>query len=1214
VIILVTNDNIVTNFKTTESKNSITFINMPISSDAEDKIGISQYADELKNVIKKGAQTIAVTSDFGGGKSSLIRCLETRYNSLFTKFCYINLWSHITCSGENNKGSSQNLHKAFIYQLASQIGRRKGNYVSRRLSQNYGMFGITLPSFLSAVLSFIMFFCFALGFVCTTLYEAISEYIDIGFYNQYHKEIGVVSFVLGGFLALFLLYKTDIVFSSKNSESTRNIDEHELMDIYKTHICNFHLKHYIVVVEDLDRSKKEDVNRFIKELRRYYIPYKKKRSKCRLINWINDVFINNVNRITFIVNIKSEKEIANSDDEHLYGKAFDYVLNLKEINIDNLDIILNKLLDEHRIAFKEKQIDAFKNNGEFIPEFEWIIRGKKIGLREIKNRLSSAILTYESLCSKFNHIDISIKKCIASAYLMSEFEAEYLKIKNIGFDKVIDLYVTNPDMTKEDIIAVFKDKEKDVVISEDFANDIKTLISTGLIASDYKQYFFNFPSDSYLYSDKENFMINTILYDQDISSDENFALIANEVIDKARDTVIKSFERLHKLGKYFPDCIFYCKELFDLAFCYNEKLMFKTLSEKLKYDEESISDTSKIIVGVIESNLINDQEKVKLICDIIVGSAPAKSIIVLRRSIIEKFSEEITKFRTLFIEDCPLITKIEIDGLKNNVDLLDLINIKSSEFTIELMSSIQLSILSGFDLKNENVLNRVAEFYKKVFEVFGSTEKETLTKLAFEIIIKSTILNETLESVIIDNNEIEDIIHQYTKIICFTIEHGRISKNTLQLIDELGICENLNEAVCIRLNEAGFYKSFIINASQTNINIIDFENEDIVRTVNEIDYNDEEDTKVSLELLYKIRKEILRKDIKCAVKQYGQMFILPNPVIEPLELQLISDIKDALELIDKEQLTEKNYAKYASYFSKIQLEPDDSFAVLMYVSDIDDASVKRELFLSLDLNAVQYYCLSAKRRSFILNKMRNVFDFEDVSEQITFMTHTMCSCPDFEKNIKEHISKGMLNEGQEKEYSNYVRQAKRINNGTINNLCSLKHIYAMPSNVLNKLFAQKKYTYYVASRTLEEGRFVFEQERIDELESAYQTILLSEESAYKQTKEKMSKNFNFITYMASKKYYVGALPYTRKFFAFCHQTIDMLQDLFANYDEQFIIEYLRLSKGFVGREEAVYFIEQIKKCPAVAADKGVYENNHHRLVDGPLKTSFTMTHKNAKEK
>lgn len=64
----------------------ITFINMPISSENEDKIGISQHAAELKNVIKKGAQSIAVTSDFGGGKSSLIRYLESKYSCLTTKF------------------------------------------------------------------------------------------------------------------------------------------------------------------------------------------------------------------------------------------------------------------------------------------------------------------------------------------------------------------------------------------------------------------------------------------------------------------------------------------------------------------------------------------------------------------------------------------------------------------------------------------------------------------------------------------------------------------------------------------------------------------------------------------------------------------------------------------------------------------------------------------------------------------------------------------------------------------------------------------------------------------------------------------------------------------------------------------------------------------------------------------------------------------------
>ena len=81
----------------------------------------------------------------------------------------------------------------------------------------------------------------------------------------------------------------------------------------------------VVVIEDLDRSEKEAVNRFIKELKRYYIPNK---SKIWWLPWWG-------NRITFIINIKGEYHIASEKDENLYGKAFDYVLTLKDIHVDN---------------------------------------------------------------------------------------------------------------------------------------------------------------------------------------------------------------------------------------------------------------------------------------------------------------------------------------------------------------------------------------------------------------------------------------------------------------------------------------------------------------------------------------------------------------------------------------------------------------------------------------------------------------------------------------------------------------------------------------------------------------------------------------------------------------------------------------------------------------------------------------------------------------
>ena len=193
--------------KEKKSTGNITFINMPIASADEDKIGITQYAAEIQAVIKKGAQSIAVTSDFGGGKSSLIRRLESMYSSLTTKFCYVNLWSQL--SGDD----SEDLHKSFIYQLASQIGVKKGNYVSRRLSQNYGMFGITLPSIWSSILSFIMFLLLAAGFVCTTFYEEIAKYVDIAFFDTYHNKLGVASFSMAAFLALVFLYNTDIMFT-----------------------------------------------------------------------------------------------------------------------------------------------------------------------------------------------------------------------------------------------------------------------------------------------------------------------------------------------------------------------------------------------------------------------------------------------------------------------------------------------------------------------------------------------------------------------------------------------------------------------------------------------------------------------------------------------------------------------------------------------------------------------------------------------------------------------------------------------------------------------------------------------------------------------------------------------------------------------------------------------------------------------------------------
>lgn len=1186
-------------------KDNITFINMPIASADEDKIGITQYATEIQAVIKKGAQSIAVTSDFGGGKSSLIRRLESMYSGLTTKFCYVNLWSQL--SGNN----SEDLHKSFIYQLASQISVKKGNYVSRRLSQNYGMFGITLPSIWSAILSFIMFLFMAAGFACTTFYDEIAKYIDINFFNTYHNKLGVASFAMAAFLALVFIYNTDIMFSSKNSEAGRKIDEHELMDIYRTHICNFHLRHYIVVIEDLDRSDTKSVNKFIKELRRYYVPCKHKRSKCPAINWIKDNILEKINRITFIVNIKAEHKIAAEGDNDLYSKAFDYVLDLKEINIDNFDIILNKLLEDNRELFTEREIPAFTDDGKFIPEFEWIIRGQKNGIREIKRRLSAAISTYVNLCSKFNKEFISLKKCIASAYIITAFEKEYLQIKKLGFDGIIDLYVTNPKITKEDITNEYNKGKTPVTISSEFAEDIKTLINNGLIDSDYRKYFFNFPSDSYMRSDKQNRLINIILYDQDISSESNFNDLVIEVVNAGEGVIIDSFDRLKRLGKYFPHCVFFNKELFDLALSYDSTMMYKTLGEKLQYDAESISSTARIIIGTIKRNLLANQKAIDEICKIVSTKAPARSVVTFRRYLIENLGTDVAKFKELFFGERPLITKAEVEALLNNRVLLDLVNLESSELDLELVQTIHATILSGLDLSQEDLLNDVVDFYVNLYEVLGSTENKVLTSYMFEVISMSKVIPDKLETLIIKNNKLKEIQEKYVEMIGLADLYGKLSPNTLQYINDLEICHGLPESVCIKLKEAGFRRSFVVNAYRTNIALINFCDPEIISVLQQIDFTDEDDKTVSAEMLLSIRKHILSTLDNTVRTEYKHLFMSPNPIITETELQLITDKVHALSYIDTKQIDESNCDYIAKYLCQYQNSQNESYEILCFATSIEDSDAKRAFFFALDFDKVQYYRISAQRKKNIIDNMPSAFDFDDVGDQLAFMKHTKCTNSSFEKQIKKSIADGTF-AAYEEDYAQYVRIAKQVTHEMINNLCALKLIHAMPKHVLEKLYAAKKYTHYFVSKTREEQCFTVEEDKIDVLMPSYKSVFLSGESDYKYTKPKMAENEMFVSMMRDKQSYVDVPPHTRKLFAYAQQTVHCLQDLFDNYTKEFIVEYLSVSKGFYDRDAAVCFIELLRRNSAVAASDSVYENNYSKLEDSALKSNYTKCHNNAK--
>ena len=378
-----------------------------------------------------------------------------------------------------------------------------------------------------------------------------------------------------------------------------------------------------------------------------------------------------------------------------------------------------------------------------------------------------------------------------------------------------------------------------------------------------------------------------------------------------------------------------------------------------------------------------------------------------------------------------------------------------------------------------------------------------------------------------------------------------------------------------------------------------------------VDYNEEDNT-VSIEMLLSLRLRILLTAIDYAENQYRSLFMFPYPIINSDELKLIPIKREALVLIDSKQLNEENCTYITNYLCSHLCSLNDSYEILRFIYAIEDKEIKRQFFLNTDFNLIQYYRISAQRKNEIVRQMSDVFDFENIEEQILFMTHTKCTHGPFEKEIKKTFSTDKTKE-LHNQYAEYIRLAKKVTNEMINTLSSLGWIYGMPSHILDKLFAAKKYTYYVASKTITDGFFTFETDKIDVLSAAYERIFLSEEKFYGEIKVKMADNESFETYMCDKKLYENTSEYTRLWFSFCEQSEECLQDLFDNYGDDFIIKYLSQSKGFKNRDAAIYFLDRMRENVSIAKSDVVYENNYDRLVDSVLKSNFTRVHNNAKK-
>ena len=134
--------------KEKERECSMIFMNTPITDSADDVIGFSTYVEKLDAAIANGGQMIALTSPFGAGKTSIAGLLQNKYkNDSKKRVVKVSMWSHLssTINEAQVNGDTAELHKGFVYQLITQLNRRKGQYISRLLNPSFGLLDVVTP-------------------------------------------------------------------------------------------------------------------------------------------------------------------------------------------------------------------------------------------------------------------------------------------------------------------------------------------------------------------------------------------------------------------------------------------------------------------------------------------------------------------------------------------------------------------------------------------------------------------------------------------------------------------------------------------------------------------------------------------------------------------------------------------------------------------------------------------------------------------------------------------------------------------------------------------------------------------------------------------------------------------------------------------------------------------------------------------------------------
>ena len=1067
----------------TKEVSSYSYINKEISQSERDYIGFDAQKDALDNAIDSGARMVGIIADYGYGKSSLVNML-TADNTKYEPTIKINMWDGLQKNNED-KGESKEmkLEKSFLYQLAKGSGKKDlTKHVTKRLSENSGFISFTFRSRKMWIWLVVALFFFVAGLVLrytglTLPYSNITDSVGSSFVLS--MELGPMCYFISAIFLAVGLAKYNAAFSSWRTEGHRQFDSSDVFSVFQEIIETVKSKKTrIILIEDLDRIKETGsngewtANDFIKLL-------------YRLSNYCSG------SKFCFVVAIKQEKK-----EEKEYNKFFDYMLSLKAVHIGNFSEILNSLLQEKAQEIT-KMFDGDNNteshtvqsdtlDSEICGQFSYLIRGKKLTVRDLKHRLNDAIVLYKTIQSKKYNNESgkpNMVTCCAVAYLKSEYEKDYYNLVEhellfeqaikTGYLQRIDKNIGKEYKVQNLITSIKRDFINDYALTPTFINEISNLIIDGIIDDNYREYFFSYPKGSYIKSASERRLENILLFGESCEQ-EKLDEIVEGAFSKNGDCPVaqESLNQLIQLKKTLPTVILKNERLLEYCFKTQKDQTVNMLVENYSWENADTGEVVRVLSAINKYKFPGKKQLLESYARELYSTITHfhDNAINCRLSVVKEFGNDIILFKNMFIETkVPCLTAAEAVEIPDPNLIFELLT--ESKCSNALLVALSEKVVSMLNEKQKTLLTAMIKRHiKSVVPTI-----ETVIAIVKLFTVNLIVDDDIFEFVSRYERDAIEAFEQYLGVLNEPLDESYC--RTLAKYD-VGI--KLNDNVLNSLFTNKFYDVYLRHCVALDkftrlLYNFDIFNEQCVDKL----------FSTSAKLFVNYRFNLLKQPEKVR-RQYKNLYLSPYPFLTETEAKKIT----VAECMATRVLTRisAHIDEFKSELPYLIRSANDAYDMTMYLLRTQPSYVKY-IFQAIPFEKVGFGRLTSSEKEEIQKQYENVCPLNNISALIDYAKITGDLTDRTEEKIIGFIDSAADSDQRNRYIANYIDLLDRlgaVSEKTIEVLIKYGYLGKMPNFITVKLREKKSYEQYIVGRTLWDSEFVYDRSiPLDEYIKAY---------------------------------------------------------------------------------------------------------------------------------